>query len=46
MSALLTAELDARIRRALDRMTEAEIRALDENASRIGLVGERVTEIQ
>ena len=46
MSALLNAQLDARIRRALDQMTEAEIRALDESTSRIGLAGERITEIE
>ena len=46
MSALLNAELDARIRRALDRLSEDEIRALDEGTSRIGLAGDRITEIE
>ena len=46
MSALVTAELDSRIRRALDRMSEAEIRAMDEGTSRIGLSGDRIIELE
>ena len=45
MSGLVNSVLNARIRSALDRMTEEEIRALDESTSRIGLSGERVVRL-
>ena len=45
MSGMLNAELNARIRSALGRLSEAEIRTLDESTSRIGLAEDRIVNL-
>ena len=43
MAGHLNAALDDRITAALDRMTEAEIRSLDESNARLALLDDRIS---
>lgn len=45
MSGMLNAELDRRVRGALGRLSEAELRQLDESTDRLGLLGDRVVHL-
>ena len=45
MAGLLNAELNTRIHAALGRLSDEEIRVLDESTSRIGLSGDRIVNL-
>ena len=46
MAGMLNAALDRRVRSALGRLSEAELRQLDESTDRLGLVGDRVVQME
>ena len=45
MAGLLNAELNTRIRNALGRLSDEEIRVLDESTSRLGLAEDRIVNL-
>ena len=46
MTGMMNAALETRIRTALDAMSRNAVRELDESSSRLGLIEDRVVEIE
>ena len=46
MSGMINAALEARIRAALDNMSRRAVQELDESSSRLGLLEDRVVELE